>query len=74
MIVHGIIGLADLLGQAISQASRQSAAADETSEQVLYCRSIRESATLLQSLISDILDFSKVLDDMSSGTKCYFAI
>lgn len=65
--VHGIIGLADLLSQSIVQTDgAEHAAADApaaviaNSDQRLYCRSILDSAKLLQSLVSDILDYSKV--------------
>ena len=66
--VHGILGLCELLMQSISHpgeattpggASRLSEA-ELLASQLEYCSSIRDCATLLQSLVSSVLDSSKV--------------
>ena len=65
--VHGIIGLAELLFQSLTQPEaaqeHSGAALIAHSEQLEYCSAILDSAKLLQSLVTDVLDFSKVGSD-----------
>lgn len=53
--VHGILGLAELLQQSLYEASFPEGHAELVAAQREYCKSIRECATLLQSLISSVL-------------------
>lgn len=83
--VHGIIGLAELLSQSISHSTdgaispvvvAGSAAAvspltaASATEQRGYCASILDCARLLQSLVSDILDYSKARGVPNSFFTC----
>lgn len=64
--VHGILGLSELLERSLRESrdgdggSARDAGADLGQQQLQYCRTIRECAQLLQSLVSNVLDYSKV--------------
>lgn len=73
--VHGILGLSELLEKSLQEARTRATATAlespptgsssvditaEAEQQLQYCRTIRECAQLLQSLVSNVLDYSKV--------------
>lgn len=82
--VHGILGLSELLEKSLQEAKGRSqaaagleplaaasaAVAADAEQELQYCRTIRECAQLLQSLVSNVLDYSKVGAAERMGACC----